>query len=479
MTTAKTLPHPVNIEAEQSVLGAILVRPEVLDRVADLIEPREFYQVAHSRIFQAMLDLYGRHDPVDLVTVSGLLKERGQLEGVGGSVFLAGLSEQVGFATNADYYAGLVHDKAVLRQIKRAANEIIHAVGGRIENVPEFLDQVKTRFLEATETGKNNGLRRSAEAIIELSEFLKIDLPQRQTFLDPWFKEASINMISGWRGVGKTACAMGLGSAISRGDPFGPWQIITPAPCLYFDAEMTQQDTTERFAGLFTDGTQKESLFILSDHYCNLLGMPRADLLDENWRSWLKDELIRRGIKVWVLDNIGAVTSGIDENSREAWSPINRWFLDLRFAGISTVLLHHEGKTGSQRGTSAREDNLDISISLKRPQDYRPEDGARFICHFEKARVRQADLHLLADTEFQMQTDPEGKTIWTWKNVKQENKAMVLKMLNEGTAAKEIAAALGITAARVSQIRKEGVRDGLITEAGKFTQTGFEWLQKT
>jgi putative DNA primase/helicase len=151
----------------------------------------------------------------------------------------------------------------------------------------------------------------------------------------------------------------------------------------------------------------------------------------------------------------------------------------LRFAGISTVLLHHEGKTGSQRGTSAREDNLDISISLKRPQDYRPEDGARFICHFEKARVRQADLHLLADTEFQMQTDPEGKTIWTWKNVKQENKAMVLKMLNEGTAAKEIAAALGITAARVSQIRKEGVRDGLITEAGKFTQTGFEWLQKT
>ena len=96
---------PANPEAEQSVLGAILVRPEVLDRVADVIGPADFYREAHGRIYQAMLDLYGRGEPVDLVTVTALLKERGQLEGVGGPVFLAGLSEQVGFATNADYYA--------------------------------------------------------------------------------------------------------------------------------------------------------------------------------------------------------------------------------------------------------------------------------------------------------------------------------------------------------------------------------------
>ena len=84
---------PANPEAEQSVLGAILVRPEVLDRVADLIEPADFYREAHSRIFQAMLDLYGRGEPVDLVTVTSLLMERGQLESVGGPVFLAGRRE--------------------------------------------------------------------------------------------------------------------------------------------------------------------------------------------------------------------------------------------------------------------------------------------------------------------------------------------------------------------------------------------------
>ena len=64
-----------------------------------------------------MLDLYGRGEPVDLVTVCALLKERGQLEGVGGPLFLAGLSEQVGFATNAEYYAGLVRELATIRKV--------------------------------------------------------------------------------------------------------------------------------------------------------------------------------------------------------------------------------------------------------------------------------------------------------------------------------------------------------------------------
>ena len=98
---ALTYHPPADQEAEQSVLGAILVRPSTLDAVADLLTPGDFYREAHGRIFQAMLDLYGKNEPVDLVTVCALLRNRKQIEGVGGDVFLAGLSEQVGFATNA------------------------------------------------------------------------------------------------------------------------------------------------------------------------------------------------------------------------------------------------------------------------------------------------------------------------------------------------------------------------------------------
>ena len=105
-----------------------------------MIDPEDFYREAHGRIYQAMLDLYGRGEPVDLVTVTALLKERGQLEGVGGPVFLAGLSEQVGFATNAEYYANLVRDKAVLRRLLDCTQEIAAACLAPVENVAEFLD---------------------------------------------------------------------------------------------------------------------------------------------------------------------------------------------------------------------------------------------------------------------------------------------------------------------------------------------------
>jgi hypothetical protein len=97
---------------------------------------------------------------------------------------------------------------------------------------------------------------------------------------------------------------------------------------------------------------------------------------------------------------LASVAGGLDENSRKDWDPVNQWLLELRFAGITTIMLHHTGKGGAQRGTSAREDNLDCSIILKSPPDYSPEDGARFICHFSKARVRSADLVKIQDTQF-------------------------------------------------------------------------------
>ena len=139
---------PHSIEAEQSVLGAILVRPEVMDRIADVIVPEDFYREAHGRIYQAMLDLYGKSDPVDLVTVCALLKERSQLEGVGGAVFLAGLSEEVGFAINAPYYAKLVRQKAMLRRLLDATQEIAGACLAPVDDADVFIDQAESKIFQ-------------------------------------------------------------------------------------------------------------------------------------------------------------------------------------------------------------------------------------------------------------------------------------------------------------------------------------------
>ncbi len=121
------LTPPANLEAEQSVLGAILLRADALDQVADLLTPEDFYRSGHGHVFQTMLDLWTQGEPVDLVTVTALLKERGRLEEVGGPVFLAALSEHVGTAANAGYYAKLVHEKAVLRRLLACSQGIAQA----------------------------------------------------------------------------------------------------------------------------------------------------------------------------------------------------------------------------------------------------------------------------------------------------------------------------------------------------------------
>ncbi len=155
---SKTQPYqpPADQEAEQSVLGAILVRPEVLDDVVDLLQLEDFYREAHGCIFQTMLDLYTKREPVDLVTVCALLRQRGQIEGVGGHAFLAGLSEQVGYATNGVFYARIVKDKATLRRTLDVTQQIAASCLAPVDNVPEFLDAAEQKIFEVAHEQKKS-----------------------------------------------------------------------------------------------------------------------------------------------------------------------------------------------------------------------------------------------------------------------------------------------------------------------------------
>jgi putative DNA primase/helicase len=178
-----------------------------------------------------------------------------------------------------------------------------------------------------------------------------------------------------------------------------------------------------------------------------------------------------------VVDNLASLTPNIDENIKKDWDPINAWLLELRFAGIATVMLHHTNKEGGQRGTSAREDNIDITILLKHPPDYTPEDGARFIAHFMKSRfVDTHELPLIADTVFHLVEDDKGRLTWTWGNVKQEIRMEVLKLMDEGHRQTDVANILGITRGYVSQIVKSATKEGLLTPKGKLTQSGSRLL---
>jgi len=106
-----------NSEAEQSVLGALMVRPDFVDQVAETLTSQDFYREAHSLIFRPILDIHRAGEPIDLVTVTQKLKAKKQLDKSGWPVFLAGLSEQVGFATNVLSYAKNVKEIALKRQL--------------------------------------------------------------------------------------------------------------------------------------------------------------------------------------------------------------------------------------------------------------------------------------------------------------------------------------------------------------------------
>lgn len=330
-------------------------------------------------------------------------------------------------------------------------------------------------LIDNAEPYKTKSPPKFEDAILTTQKFKKLDLPKRANFLSPWLKEKSISLISGWRGVGKTFFVLGVLDAITRNSNFGQWECETPVNCLYVDGEMTSEDMDERIDHLELNSDREKKLHIYSVAYASRLGLPRASLTDETWRDNLKAFMLDNNIRLWVADNIGSLAGGLDENVKKDWDVINQWLLELRFAGIATALLHHVGKSGEQRGTSAREDNIDISITLKAPHDHTPEDGARFNVHFTKSRVATKHLPLIADTEFKIIEDKENH-IWVHGNVKQERKKEVLKMLNDGLEQKTIAESLCISKGYVSQIKNEAVKEGLLSQKKQLTQSGIVYL---
>jgi len=309
------------------------------------------------------------------------------------------------------------------------------------------------------------------DAVFTIDQFRAQEIPVRRHLLLPWLKEASIIFIHGWRGSGKTWFALSILNAISWGISFGPWECEFPSPVLFLDGELPPGDVDERIAALGIRHNQENPLYIFSDAYANLIGIPRAHLASEAWRREMKRILITRKVKAWVIDNISSLASGLDENSKKDWDPINQWLLELRFSGITTILLHHTGKGGTQRGTSAREDNADCSIILKKPADYQVEQGCRFIVNFDKARVSQKHIQQIGDTEFKLIESPEGST-WIWSNVRKDKQREILRMLDEGFTYDEIKEALNVSKSYISQVKSKAIKDGYLTKDGKLTQTG-------
>ena len=142
---------PQNIEAEASLLSAILIDNRVLDDVVDVLIPKDFYRSAHQIIFRAMIELVEKKEPIDLVTLTNILKDKGELETVGGAIYLAKLIDEVPLAVNAGHYAKIIHDKATLRRLIEKGYAIIKNCFDDQENVDEIIDFAEGCIFEVSE----------------------------------------------------------------------------------------------------------------------------------------------------------------------------------------------------------------------------------------------------------------------------------------------------------------------------------------
>ncbi len=317
-----------------------------------------------------------------------------------------------------------------------------------------------------------------SDSIILDTHFMGMRIPERPVIMSPWLKQGMLVLVSAARGVGKTWFGLSVAVAITRGLPIGSWETVTPVPCLYVDGEMAEDDLQKRLQMLTCSLSEPiEPLYLLSAEMMHRNRWPSPNLSDESWRSSLYRHLENSPFKMVVLDNLASLTPGLDENIKQDWDPVNQWLLSLRFLGIAVIMLHHTGKvTGNkatQRGTSSREDAVDVSIVLKPPSDKKAIDGCRFNIDFTKSR----GVHGAGIASFCFSLKDVGNGVaWSTDSIKTASKDTVIVLLGNGVLQKEIPAMLGIDKGAVSRIKTMAVKDEIIAEGMRgqcsFTEKG-------
>lgn len=308
------------------------------------------------------------------------------------------------------------------------------------------------------QTEENNGI-----VVVSLMDFVTRDIKPRERILSPWLLTQSLNMVYAWRGVGKTHVALGIGYATASGGSFLNWKATKPRQVLYLDGEMPAASMQDRLKGLIAGNSEDfdPEFFRLVTPDLQTGSMPDLCTADGQYAI----DSILGDTELIIVDNLSSLArSGGRENDAESWLPIQPWALKQRQQGRSVLFVHHSGKGGAQRGTSKKEDILDTVLTLKRPTEYNPADGAVFEVHFEKTRDMHGDD--AKPFEARLQTDDNGTSTWLFSSVEDSTYDRVVSLFNEGLSQREIAEELELNKSSVSRHIKRAMDAGLIKKGG-------------
>jgi len=290
---------------------------------------------------------------------------------------------------------------------------------------------------------------------IDAKDLINLDLPPKELIMSPWLPLRGIAMVYAPRGIGKTFFALEVACAVAKGTNFLGWATKTPRKVLYIDGEMGATDLQPRLQMIAGDNELTNGLveFITPDFQEG----PCPDLSMPDWHFHL--EPFCDNADLIIVDNISTLCRTGSENDAESWQIVQEWAIRQKSAGKTVLFIHHAGKGGQQRGTSKREDVMDTVISLKRPDDYSPKQGARFIVEFEKARGFSGEE---AEPFIAQMEEKDGKFQWQLEDLEDSLFQKILNFAKLGMDQKDIAHELGVHKSTISKNFNRAKSEGLL-----------------
>ena len=248
-TGGRVPPH--SVDAEQSVLGAVLIDNEALINVLEFLRAEDFYQNSHRTLFEAMVSLYERQEAIDVVTLTAQLRAIGQLDACGGVEYLSSILDAVPTAANTLYYGRIIKEMSLRRKIIHEANEIAtEAFNGR-GDIDSFVDEVEKRIFSVTESKVHGGFAKVSEIVKDsikqveqqyVSKALITGVPTGFVDIDKitsGFQAGDLVVVAGRPGMGKTSFALSIGRYVGL-------DLGQQKPVAVFSLEMSKEQIVQR-----------------------------------------------------------------------------------------------------------------------------------------------------------------------------------------------------------------------------------------
>jgi len=435
----RPLPHAA--EAEEILCGAVFSNPANLDRIQEKLLPEMFYLPQTRLILRTQIALAETGLAFDEGSVIDELQRQDKLEAAGGLGFISRLADGIPKLLNLDSYMESVARTWRARTLAKRADALREAaMRGEEEEMQACLAALQ-----------HDAKTFAKPRLIALStgDLLQMNVPPREMILAPILPTQSLAMLFSKRGIGKTFLSLGLAHAVATGGQFLRWQATRPRSVLFVDGELPLCVLRERLACVIGGAESRQCNPLLKFITPDVQEGPMPDLSTASGQALLEGHL--EGVELVILDNLSALCVSGKENEGESWLPLQSWALRLRQRGISVLFVHHAGKSGTQRGTSRREDLLDTVISLRHPSDYSTNDGLRCEVHFEKCRGflgKDAEPF-----EVRLETSIEGAAVWTMRDLEDVTASRVAHLLADGLSIREVAKELGISKSKAHRLK--------------------------